>query len=326
MSHPAALDAALAHASAVALLMQGEVLRAEDICLAVANAAQPLTEEARESAEAADAIDGEVVVGVVSDAVVLLTQTCDLQETKGGKLHCLVAPVVRVPAQVAREAAAWRQLGLVPLPWIDDATVADVTRITTVERSVLVGRESLGRPRANAEELKFAEALTRYLNRPANPDDVNDVLRPFVKRIKDRHDRQSDEGQVLRLVSDVRIEAAPNMDDPAPALSVLLLVEDSDLPSLAPGEELSQNVIDELRSRGLAAACKSVLEAPGPLAKREAFTAVAELWLEPSLAVVNDFDGVGSLEIQVLNGEDLSYARARNAPPLDVQYLTSRRR
>jgi hypothetical protein len=52
--------------------------------------------------------------------------------------------------------------------------------------------------------------------------------------------------------------------------------------------------------------------------------ALAECWIKPSVDLAPTVDGVGSVVISVLNGEELSYARSLNAPILDLRYLSSR--
>jgi hypothetical protein len=52
--------------------------------------------------------------------------------------------------------------------------------------------------------------------------------------------------------------------------------------------------------------------------------ALAECWIKPAADRVADVDGVGSVAITVLNGEELSYARSRSAPILDLRYLSTR--
>lgn len=60
---------------------------------------------------------------------------------------------------------------------------------------MLVGVVSRGRPRTPSERFHFAETISRYLTRPALPDPINAVLLPFVKRIAEKHDKQSAEGR-----------------------------------------------------------------------------------------------------------------------------------
>ncbi len=52
--------------------------------------------------------------------------------------------------------------------------------------------------------------------------------------------------------------------------------------------------------------------------------ALAECWIKPAVELVPAIDGVGSVEITVLNGEEFSYARSLSAPILDLRYLTTR--
>jgi hypothetical protein len=166
--------------------------------------------------------------------------------------------------------------------------------------------------------------VTRYLTRPALPKEINQVLRPLLERIRDRYDRNSPEGQCLHRVSELRLEAAPDIDASCPALTLLVLIEESDLPCLTGGVELSQEKVDSLKTLGVQAAASAVLDAVDPVAKREAWTALAELWAEPSVEEASRTDAVGSLGIEVMNGEELSYARSRETPILDLRYLSTR--
>ena len=82
--------------------------------------------------------------------------------------------------------------------------------------------------------------------------------------------------------------------------------------------------IDTLIGVGRTAAAQAVLQAGDPVAKREAWMALAECWIRPAVELVPAVDGVGSVEITVLNGEEFSYARSLSAPILDLRYLTTR--
>ena len=52
--------------------------------------------------------------------------------------------------------------------------------------------------------------------------------------------------------------------------------------------------------------------------------ALAECWIKPSVDLAPTVPGVGTVEVSVLNGEELSYACSLNAPILDVRYLSTR--
>jgi hypothetical protein len=239
-------------------------------------------------------------------------------------LGALVAPVMRVSEQVAYEALRGRRPGLTGLPWVDMTAVADLSRITTVERSVLVDAVTRGRPRTPAERFHFAETISRYLTRPALPDSINEVLSPFVKRIAEKHDRQSAEGRCAHKVWELRLEATPDIDHEEPALNVLMILDEDELPRLPEGSRVDNDRIDRLIGAGRTSVAEAVHQSGDPVAKREAWTALAECWNKPSVDLVSTVNGVGSVEISVMNGEELSYARSRNAPVLDLRYLTTR--
>lgn len=195
MTQMALIKSALQRAAVVSSLLQGEVLGAPDACVVLAEASAPLSEEAADIAASSGSESGLIVVPHVVDDVVLLTQTCDLQFTTAAEYRCHVAPVIHVSEQVAYEALRGRRPGFAALPWLGSTAVADLSRITTVERSVLVGAISRGRPRNPGERFHFAETVSRYLTRPALPDPINEVLFPFVRRIAEKHDRESAEGR-----------------------------------------------------------------------------------------------------------------------------------
>ena len=177
------IESALQRAAAVSSLLQGEVLGVADACVVLAEATAPLSAEAADIAASAGTHSGLIVVPYPVDDVVLLTQTFDMQFTTAAEHRCLLAPVMHVSEQVAYEALRGRRPGLAGLPWIGPTVVADLSRITSVERSVIVGAISQGHPRNPQERFHFAETISRYLTRPALPDAVNEVLSPFVKRI-----------------------------------------------------------------------------------------------------------------------------------------------
>ena len=52
--------------------------------------------------------------------------------------------------------------------------------------------------------------------------------------------------------------------------------------------------------------------------------ALAELWLQPAVELAETTPDVDSIDVLVLNGDELSFARARNAPELDLAYLSTR--
>jgi len=229
-----------------------------------------------------------------------------------------------VPEQIAYEAWRGRRPGLAGLPWVSPGAVADLSRVTSVERSVLVEVVSLGRPQTPAERFHFAEMISRNLTRPALPDAINEVLRPFVKRLATKHDKQSAEGRCAHLASELRLEATPHMDHEEPALNVLIIIEEAELPTLPGASTIDDDRVDALSASGPDMAAEAVERALDPVAKREAWEALAECWIKPSVELAPTVAGIGTVGVSVLNGEELSYARSLNAPILDLRYLSTR--
>ena len=296
-----------------------------DACVVLADAAAPLTSDAARIAAAEGVNSGLIVVPQAVDDIVLLTQTCDLQFTTADEHRCLVAPVIRVPKLKAYEALRGRRPGLAGLPWVDEMSVADLSRITAVERSMLLDAVSRGQPRNPVERIHSAQTVSRYLTRPALPDPINKVLSPFVVRIAQKHGRHSAEGRCAYDVSELRVEATPDLDADEPALNVLLVLDETKLPRLPAGVVVDDDRIDALSAAGPTAAGRGSARCRGRRRQARGMDSVGGV-LDHALGRggAPDVAGVGSLEITVLNGEELSYARSLNAPTLDLRYLSTR--
>jgi hypothetical protein len=317
-------EPAFERAAQVAARRQGEVLALPDVCVVVADAAWPLDDL---SAAAASEVGGAGLVAVPhpTDLVVLLTQTCDLQRTDADAYFCQVAPVITVDESFARQVMRGYRPGWVSLPWHDLNGVGDLSRITTLERSVIVEAGTRGVPRTPAERLSFAESVSRHLTRIALPDKVSNVIAPVLRRMRERHDRKTLEGQCIARVASLRLEATPDLDSESADLRLLLVLEGEDLPPLPEGTEMSDEVIDALMENGHEAAADAALAPADPVRCRAGWQALAELWLGPAITAAETADsGIGEVDIEVLNGYELSFARSRTAPELDLAYLTSR--
>ena len=322
------IGAALERANAVAQFIQGEILAVQDACVVIADAAHPLCQSSVDCADREAVSEGIIAVPQDNvEQVVVISQTCDLQETTADEYRCLVAPVVVVGPAVAEDALRGRRPNYAALPWLDGESVADLTLVTTVERSVLIGARSIARPVTPHDRTHFATCLARSLARPALPNHIGVLLGPFAARIRERYDRNSDEGQCLQQVLSVRLQAKPDLDAPTPALTLLVVIETRELPPILTDREVSHERIDQLKQAGIQAAARAVTAAgDDPIVKREAWTALAELWLAPCVAALSGEPLVGSLEAEVLSGTELDYERSIEAPELDVHYLSTRPR
>ncbi len=324
---PSQDDAIQRASDAARLIKQGEVLSLSNVCLTTTHPLLPIDAAAREAIENDSYALAEepLLVTEPVDEVVVLTQTCDLQRTSVDVRYCQVAPVLRNqnPALV-HMIARGRKPGWAAIPWLDDSSIADLARISTIERSLLVDVRTMGSPATPGQEFDFATAVSRHFSRPALPEAVVDVLRILTDRIKARHGRQSSEGRSFTRVRSLRVEAIPGFDDPSPELRLLFILDEQDLPSLSPGVDVDHSTIDSLVQLGPAAASEAAMSPSLPaLAAREAWIALTEVWAAAAKAAAEQSTAVASLEVEVLNASELSFARSEQAPELDFFYLST---
>lgn len=213
---------------AVARWRQGDVFRGKAWVTSVADLGSPLTSESL-SAEGAE--DGVVVLPAEVDGVVVLTQTCDVVRRCSERPYVQVAPV----REVSTDKAALIEKGLSPryarVPAIV-GLIADLDRVTTVEKSVLAEWEHTEGCSTDAERRAFAQALSRKHARFAFPDDLTEAVQPLRARILDKHGRASPEGVALREhLREIRMTADPEWN--APVVSAFITFVRNDTPEAA---------------------------------------------------------------------------------------------
>lgn len=317
-------DAVTRAGAAARLFGQGDVLElpiAETVF--IADLDRPLSLAAIESAAAGGT--GIQVVPVAAPRVVLLTQTCDLQRTGAGQLFAGVAIVEeRDPSTATR---AWR--GNLPrlagLPWLSPAAVADLSNVTTIERSVLIDARLVATPDAH-QRTQFGEILGRYYHRPAIPDQVISALQPLQSKARDKHDKaESAVGRRFNDLHEIRILLEPEVDDPRPDVTLLFLLEATDLPPLPPGVDVQHDEVDDLvRRRDIEWVSEAIEVTSAALELRRLWWAWAEFWASKVRMKAATQDGVGEIAVEVWSIGEISYERVAAAALLDLGYLSTR--
>lgn len=306
------------------LLRQGDVLElsiAETVL--IADLERPLSGAAIEERAAGGA--GIQIVPVAAPRVVLLTQTCDLQRTGTGQLFAVVAVVEeRSPTDASR---AWR--GNLPrlagLPWLSPTSVADLSNVTTIERSLLIGARRIATPDVH-HRAQFSEILGRFYHRPAIPDQVIDALEPLQAKAKDKHDSpMSAAGRRFNDLYEIRILLEPDADDPCPDVTLLFLLEQEDLPPLSRGVEVDEAAVDSLvLQRDIDSVSEAIEVIEGAVELRQLWWAWAEFWARKVRAKAATLKGVGEIDVEVWSISEINYERAAGAALLDLGYLSSR--
>jgi hypothetical protein len=153
--------------------------------------------------------NGKEVVGLVA-----VSQTCDIVNWGEGKEWVILSPLIEVEEKIFIEVNAGRTPGgaileCAPRPNL----VVDLNRMMTVHKGVLISLERQDGFKTDQGLRNFAEALERKHGRFAFPDSFNDhVLKPLRKRIKDAHEKNSENGRAYRSIQYVRVVASPSWD------------------------------------------------------------------------------------------------------------------
>jgi len=170
--------------------------------------AVPLTEAAK-----AAAVEGVDIAETPESGLVVLTQTCDIVRPSARRSFVEVAPLVEVDEQDLRMIERGHRPQYAFIPGVaDQRLVADLDRVMTVEKAVVVGWKRV--PGCESDEARryLAQALARKRARFAFPDDFSPCMRRLQERLLDKHDRDSTEGQALRSLQEIRVQASPSWE------------------------------------------------------------------------------------------------------------------
>jgi hypothetical protein len=90
--------------------------------------------------------------------------------------------------------------------------VADLDRVMTVEKSVVVSWERIQGCVTDDDARRLSLGLARKRARTAFPNDFVGFASPLMRRMSSKHDKESDEGRALRALREIRVRAAPSWD------------------------------------------------------------------------------------------------------------------
>ena len=190
---------------------QGDCFLGDEWFLYRINPSLPLTAAGEDAAgEGMDAAEESVAGWMV------VSQTCDLVRNSSQRpflqLSPLVAPDDPVRLQEIRRGRMPRYAFVPGLS--EHGLVADLERVMTAEKSLLVGPQRIPGCGSDGERRRLALSLARTRVRFAFPDDFIGLVSPLQRRLTEKHGRQSPEGEALRELREIRVQAAPSWDDP----------------------------------------------------------------------------------------------------------------
>ncbi len=159
--------------------------------------------------------DHDVVEDPV-DGLVALTQTCDIVRPAEKRPYMEFAPLVEVDAGRYADVARGASPAYAIVPALRDSRlVADLDRAMTVHKDVVRTWNRTPGWTTDGEVRAFARALARKRARFAFPDDFVGLVSKLQERVQKKHGRASDEGEALRALDEIRVQATPSWDAPA---------------------------------------------------------------------------------------------------------------
>lgn len=308
---------------------QGDVAPALPL-IWLTSAASPITSTSRELVDAMSPVPDPnelIVVETEGRDVAVVSQTCDVQGRSLDDPFVQVAPVVDLtdtPIQLA-EAQGGHSTRFAPLPGIGPMAFADLTKCTTVEKSVLsalTGKRVQGCA-TDDDRTNFARATSRHRGRHAFPDDVSRSLNKLRERLREKRAKQSPEGERIREVAEIRVNAPAGWTADALALELRFIVHATSLPPL--GDDplgASATTTEWLNSPRTIAEVAARIGDPTaslPEDRSKLWQALAALWAEQCVRVGQ----VTSITATAESADEYSIGQSWHEPKLDLDHLTS---
>ena len=144
----------------------------------------------------------------------IVTQTCDIVRNCRMRPYLEVCPLVKVSEEEVVEVEKQRLINYVFIPNLaQEMLVGDIERIMTIEKSCLLNLEKGVGCSNDFERRRFSQALSRKRARFAFPDEFNGIVNRLLKRLKEKHNKISPEGEALRTLREIRVLAHPSWEE-----------------------------------------------------------------------------------------------------------------
>lgn len=158
----------------------------------------------------------------------VVTQTCDIIRNCEVKPYVEMAPLCEAPPDKFKLIKKHLMPGYAAIPALENKKiVADLDRTMTVQKPVLAkwSAEKMRGCRSNDESISFAWALGRKRTRFPFPDNFVKVFNPFLKRIRDKHGKNTDEGKMLSEFKEIFVRSAPDWSSQNSTITFFFFVD-----------------------------------------------------------------------------------------------------
>ncbi len=195
----------------------------------------PITPSAKLAAKSDRDAD---IVEVQVEGFAIVTQTCDIVRPFQQRPFLEVSPLVL--AEDIRSVECGKRPRYAYLPGLrDTGLVADLDRVMVIEKPFFIRHERVRGCLTDDDVRHFSDALSRKRSRFAFPDDFVALVKPFFSRFSDKYKKNSSEGEALRRLREIRIQASPSWVEEEVELFFHFIQKDDETPSnLAPHEQL----------------------------------------------------------------------------------------
>lgn len=186
---------------------QGDCVLGEQWFVYRFNLQRPLTaESANVAQEQVELAESEV------KGFAVITQTCDIVRSCKDRPFIELAPLVEViDEKRLHEIQRSRRPQYAYIPGVAQFNlVADLDRVMTVEKAVIAEWERIPGCQNDGDIRALRQALARKRIRFAFPDDFIRFASKLQKRMQDKHDKASNEGEALRALREIRVRAEPS--------------------------------------------------------------------------------------------------------------------
>ncbi len=260
----------------------------------------------------------------LTHGAVIVTQTCDLIPRGGrGPVSVALAPVVILEGSKAKLARAGKIIRYTPLETDEPSDrFADLGFIFSIKAELLVTLERLGSLGPESASRSFARSVGRKFDRFAFPDSLRDVLRPWKDNFLDKFPREhSPEGQLFRMVEDLRISAEDDWNEDPYHAVVWLIFPPGFLPEID-HEDADPDLgmvdrVDRMSTAELAGALVGGLA--GSSEGAMILTRIQDEWAQRC----EDAEDCGSIRFECVAADELLFSQYQETQSLDLEFLSA---
>lgn len=161
------------------------------------------------------------------EGLVVVSQTCDIIRNPDDRPYVEVCPMVKTDGSLVKEAEKGLRPRWALVPGArDHGLVADLDRVMTIGKAALNHWTREEGCSTDSERIRFAHALERKRGRFAFPDEFTEALDGFRNRIRDKYQRDSNFGEALRSLREIRVRGAPDWESDKVEIAFLFIIDD----------------------------------------------------------------------------------------------------